>query len=189
MDKNQILSKENIKAIYYEIYASRQYREMIDKFQKHNLNGNLVQATLMARKMKEYEIKVFEGIAKKYISINNVTDDIISSMNENDRKILNVLSNGLYLISDVINSIVIDVNTILNKYSNGKACNFDKLQELLMETKGLIKHFDTNLDHEKASILFGSMSDNLYKMIYNKANSYINKLESLDARNRRNFLG
>ena len=47
----------------------------------------------------------------------------------------------------------------------------------------LVSKFDNQINDEKASFLFGQMSDNLYEMVYNKASSYVNKLRSYENNN------
>ena len=54
---------------------------------------------------------------------------------------------------------------------------YEKIQELLKETNKKISNFDTIMKDDKASMLFGECSDKLYKLIFNQANSYVNKLK------------
>lgn len=180
MEVENILSKEAIDAVYKEIYASREYRKMADAYQKHRLNGNVVQSMRIAKKMKDYEVEVFEGVARKYISKERITAGMILSMSDEDRKNMNILANSLLLMADVLDSLVVDANSILKKYTGQKSTDFEKLNELAKETKSLVRYFDNHLDNEHAQFLFGEMSDNLYKLTFNKAKSFISKLKKYE---------
>lgn len=186
MEAQEILSKEAIDAVYKEIYASREYRKMADAYQNHRLNGNVVQSMRIAKKMKDYEVEVFEGVARKYLSKERVTAQMILSMSDEDRKNMNILANSLLLMADVLDSLVVDANSILKKYTGQKSTDFEKLNNLAKETKSLVSYFDNHLDNEQAQFLFGEMSDNLYKMTFNKAKSFINKLKKYEEETNKN---
>lgn len=186
MEAQEILSKEAIDAVYKEIYASREYRKMADAYQDHRLNGNVVQSMRIAKKMKDYEVEVFEGVARKYLSKERVTAQMILSMSDEDRKNMNILANSLLLMADVLDSLVVDANSILKKYTGQKSTDFEKLNNLAKETKSLVSYFDNHLDNEQAQFLFGEMSDNLYKMTFNKAKSFINKLKKYEEETNKN---
>lgn len=180
MEVENILSKEAIDAVYKEIYASREYRKMADAYQKHRLNGNVVQSMRIAKKMKDYEVEVFEGVARKFINRERITAEMVHSMSEQDRNTMNILANGLLLISDVLDTFVFDANTILKKYTGQKSTDFEKLNNLAKETKSLVKYFDNHLDNEFAQFQYGECSDNLYKLTFNKAKSFISKLKKYE---------
>lgn len=177
MEAKELLSKENIDAVYKEIYAAKEYRKMADAYQKHRLNGNVVQAMRIAKKMKDYEIEVFEGVARKYLSKERITTEMILSMSDEDRKNMNILANSLLLMADVLDSLVVDANSILKKYTGQKSTDFEKLNNLAKETKSLVNYFDNHLNNEHAQFLFGECADNLYKLTFNKAKSFISKLK------------
>jgi len=180
MALEDILTKEAIDDIYKDIYTSREYRKLADKYQSLKAQGNIAQAVIYAKKMKQYEIGVFEGIARRYVDRQMMMQDWVSSMTPEDRIKMNVLSYGLFMMTDVFEMFIMDVNTIVKKYSGGKTHAFDKLNESLKESKKVISSFDGWLTDNKESKIFGSVSDNLYEMLYNKANSLVNKIRSYE---------
>ena len=93
---------------------------------------------------------------------------------------MNVFTNAMYMLTDVLNIFVMDASTILKKYDLGQTKEYESLKQLLKETNKRIKLFDTLMKDEKASAIFGDASDNLYKMIFNKASSYVNKLKKYE---------
>lgn len=56
------LTKEQIEEIYKDIYAQPEYRKMAEKHKRFKISGNIAQALIYAKKMKDYEVGVFEGI-------------------------------------------------------------------------------------------------------------------------------
>lgn len=180
MDLEKMLTKEAIDEIYKDIYASKDYRKLADKYQECRRSNNIAQSIIYAKKMKDYELGVFEGIARRYVDRQMMMQNWVSSMFEEDRKRMNTLSYGLFMMADVFELFIMDVNTIIKKYSGGKTKAFDKLNEILNESRNVISSFDGWLTESKESKIFGSVSDNLYEMIYNKANSLVNKLRKYE---------
>ena len=178
MEIKEILSKEDIEEIYKDIYAESEYRKMAEKFNKFKMNGNYTQAMLMSKKMKDYEIGVFEGIARRRINAKKIAGDWVSVMPEEERKQLSILSYAVYMLSDVLEAYIMDINSILNKNIGRKVIGFDKLNQAMKESKSVVSLFDKIMSDDKASSLFGSCSDNLYKLCFNKASSYYNKLKT-----------
>lgn len=177
MELENLLTKEAIDEIYKDIYASKEYRKMADKYQQLMKTGKLAQAVIYAKKMKDYEIGVFEGIARRYIDSHRITCDWVSAMPENDRKNLSILSYAVYMLSDVLDNYIMDLNRLMKKHTDHRVYGFDKLNQAVKEARKVVVHFDGTIGDEKATSLFGDVADNLYKMAFNKASSYYNKLK------------
>ena len=172
-----ILSKIDIEEIYKDIYAQPEYRKLAEKHKKFKIGGNIAQALIYAKKMKDYEIGVFEGIAKRYIDANRITCDWVSSIPEDDRKYLSILSYSVYMLSDVLDNYIMDLNGLMKKHTDHKVYGFDKLNAAIKEARKVVTHFDGAMNDDKALSMFGDLSDKLYKMIFNQASSYYNKLK------------
>lgn len=173
-----ILSKADIEEIYKDIYAQPEYRELAENHRMYKASGKIAQALIYAKKMKNYEIGVFEGIARRYIDAHRITCDWVSAMPENDRKNLSILSYAVYMLSDVLETYIMDLNLLMKKHTNHKVYGFDKMNQAMREAKEVVLHYDDIMKDEKATFLFGHMSDDLYKMIFNKSSSYYNKLKA-----------
>lgn len=190
MEIKDILSEIDIKEIYKDIYASPEYRKMKEKYHKFRIQGNFAQMLVMSKKMKDYEVGVFEGIARRYIDRNRIVNDCLASMSVEDRKNLSIMSYGVYMLADVLEIFIMDINQLMKKNTEQRVCGFDKLKKALKEASKVVSHFDTTMSDEKASSMFGDASDNLYKLTFNKASSYYNKLkkhaESVNKKTARN---
>lgn len=171
------LSKETIGEIYQDIRSSKQYMKHAQLQKEYMKQGQYAKAALEGKIMKEMEVAVFAEVAKHYIDRTQYSMELVASMAEGDKHNMNILTNGIVMLADVLDVLVMDVNSVLRKYKVGKCTEFDKLKGVLGEVKGIVHYFDKVLDDKYAQDLFGDMSDNLYKMIFNKASSYVNKLK------------
>lgn len=174
------LTKETIDEIYKDIRSSKQYMKHAQLHNEYKKKGQWTKAALEAKVMHDMEVKVWEEVAKQYIDRTQLTVDVVRSMSEEDRGRMNILANALVMLSDVLETLVMDTDSILKKYITGKNTEFDKLKEVLKESKGIASYFDKRIGDEKAASMFGDMCDNLYKMIFNKAGSYVNKLKKYE---------
>ena len=171
------LSKETIAEIYREIRSDKRYMKHAELQRKYKLQGKWVQATLEGKIMIEMERAVWNEVAKKYIDRTRITADVILSMSEEDRHKMNILANSIVMLADVLDNLVMDTNSTLQKYVSGKSTEFDNLKAALGEAKGIVSYFDNKIADEKAADMFGQISDKLYKLIFNQASLYVNKLE------------
>lgn len=171
------LPQELIEGVYKTINENAHYKKLKESYEYCHKKGDYLQAMLASKKIKEYEAKALEAELKSYKFKKAISERIVDSMSEEDRKELNVLGSSMVIVVNVLDALMINVQRVVEKYGNIKVTNFVKLQESLKETRALIPHFDSCLNNEKASYLLGTMSDNLYEMTYNKAKSYITKLK------------
>lgn len=174
--ENNYITEDVRQNVMREIYANPTYISLNKKYQQHRKQGNFAQALVFSKKMKNFEMEVFSVIAKKYINRHNIMQGVVDSMGDEDKEKMNIYANALYLVSDVLDAMITDTNAILRKYDACDASGFDKLSNVLKETRGLVAHFDTLMDNDKASDIFGQCSDKLYKLTFNQASSYVNKL-------------
>lgn len=175
--------KEQILA---EVRKNPLYVTMKENYEKHKRIGNIAQASVYYKKMKQFEADKFVEAAHVVAQKQKFVDDFVNSLNEDDRKNMNILANAMVMLSDVLETMIFDVNTILKKYNASKMTEFNKLSALLKETKGFVHHFDSRLDDDNASFMFGQMSDNLYEMIFNKSASFVRKLKAYEKKRNKN---
>ena len=171
------LTQQTIDEIYREIRSSKHYMKHAELQRKYKLQGKWAQAALEGKIMLEMERAVFNEVAKQYIDRTRITAEAIMSMSEDDRHKMNVLANAIVMLADVLDNLVMDTNSTLQKYVSGKTTEFDNLKAALYEAKGIVKYFDNKIADEKAADMFGITGDKLYKLVFNQASSYVNKLE------------
>ena len=57
---------------------------------------------------------------------------------------------------------------------------YNKLQNALNEAKSCVRVFDNLTNDEKVINMFGDGCDNLYKLVFNKASSFVNKVKKYE---------
>lgn len=174
------LSQQTIEEIYKDIRSSKQYMKHAQLQNQYKKSGQWARAALEGKILKEMENAVWAEVAKQYIDRTQMTYDLIASMSEGDRHNMNILANAIVMLADVLDVLVMDTNSILKKYVSGRSTEFDKLKTALSEAKGIVSYFDNKIADEKAASMFGDCSDNLYKLVFNKASSYVNKLKKYE---------
>ena len=170
------IDEEVRKQVLKDIYALPGYRKLYDEYRNLRLQGKFAQSMIVAKKMKVMENSVFAELYKTYADKNAYTDEVLRNMSEEDKTTMNVLANALYLMSDTIDSMTTESHGILKKYGIDEDSRFDKLTKMLKEVKSAVFVFDSLLADDYACKLAGNMSDNMYKLVYNKASSFSKKL-------------
>lgn len=174
------LNQQTIEEIYKDIRSTKQYMKHAHLQNQYMKNGQWAKAALEGKFLKEMGNAVWAEVAKQYIDRTQLTYDVVSSMSDEDRHKMNILANAIVMLADVLDNLVMDTDSVLKKYVSGKNTEFDKLKSALCEAKGIISYFDNKIADEKAASMFGDCSDNLYKLIFNKASSYVTKLKKYE---------
>lgn len=174
------LNQQTIEEIYKDIRSSKQYIKHAQLQSQYKKSGQWARAALEGKILKEMEQAVWAEVAKQYIDRTQLTMDVVASMSDDDRSKMNILANAIVMLADVLDNLVMDTDSILKNYVSGKNTEFDKLKSALSEAKGIVSYFDNKIADDKAASMFGDCSDNLYKLVFNKASSYVNKLKKYE---------
>jgi hypothetical protein len=174
------LNQQTIEEIYKEIRSHKDYMKHAKLQNEYKRRGQWAKAALEGKILKDMEQAVWAEVAKQYIDRTQITMDVVASMSDEDRHKMNILANSIVMLADVLDNLVMDTDSILKKYVSGKNTEFDKLKSALSESKGIVSYFDNKIADEKAASMFGDCSDNLYKLVFNKASSYVSKLKKYE---------
>jgi hypothetical protein len=174
------LNQQTIEEIYKEIRSHKDYMKHAKLQNEYKRRGQWAKAALEGKILNDMEQAVWAEVAKQYIDRTQITMDVVASMSDEDRHKMNILANSIVMLADVLDNLVMDTDSILKKYVTGKNTEFDKLKSALSEAKGIVSYFDNKIADEKAASIFGDCSDNLYKLVFNKASSYVNKLKKYE---------
>jgi hypothetical protein len=173
---DNIITADIRKQVMLDIMNIPEYRKLNEKFQELKRQGNVMQAAIIIQKMKRMEDAVFMSIAKRYIDTRAYADKILQSVTPEDKEKMTISCNALYLLSDTLDQLLTETHGILSRYGIDEDCRFDKLKEVLKQSKDAVYRFDTILSDEHASKIAGDMADSMYKLVYNKASSFTKKL-------------
>lgn len=165
-------------AILAEIHKNPMYEALKKAYEKHKRAGNIAQAYMYRDKKRNFEKDKFIEVAHCVAQKQKFVEDFTNSLDEADRKSMNILANAMVMIADVLEVMISDTNCILKKYNASKMTEFNTLNALAKEAKGFVHHLDKRLNDEKASFIFGQMSDDLYKLVFNKSASFVRKLKA-----------
>ena len=172
---NQDVFKEQILT---EVRKNPMYKTLKDAYDKSIRMGNVAQASMYHCKMKNFERDKFAEAANIVAQKQKFVDDFVNSLDETDRKDMNILANAMVMLADVLEVMISETNGILKKYNASKMTEFDTLNALAKEAKGFVHHLDKRLNDEEASFIFGQVSDDLYKLVFNKSASFVRKLKA-----------
>ena len=175
--ENNVILEDIRKSVLNEVYKNPIYADLRKKHQDFLKKRLYAQASILSEKMKSFEKRAFEQTEKWYVERHKKMHSVVESMNQDDKHQMNVLANAMYVISDVLDSMITNTNDILDKYGARNTTEFNRLREVMKETTWYVAHFDTLMDNNRASSLFGEASDKLYKLVYNQSSSYVNKLK------------
>lgn len=173
----EILSKEEVDSIYKEIRLSPEYKKHADLYAAYVRKGQYTKSMYEAGLMKRFEVETFEKVAKERINIWKEVQKKIDAMSNEDKHTMNILSNALRMMSDVVEVFIRETNSILKKYELNNMQEYDKLEQASQEAYKCVRRFETYTQDEKVTNLFGDGCDNLYKLIFNKASSFVNKVK------------
>lgn len=175
--ENNVILEDIRKSVLKELYKNPIYVDLRNRHQDFLKKRLYAQASILSGKMKSLEKRAFEQTEKWYIERHNKMHSVVESMSQDDKHQMNVLANAMYVISDVLDCMITNTNGILDKYEARNTTEFNRLREVMKETTWYVAHFDTLMDNNRASSLFGEASDKLYKLVYNQSSSYVNKLK------------
>lgn len=177
MNDEVIITKELKDEILRQARTNHRYMALSAAYQQHRMKGEWNQARLICQKMKQIEDKVFKEVVKNYKYERKEMTDIISPMSKEDKNAMNIYANGLIMISDIIENMIIDMNSLVKKYHpDMRVISFNDLGKLAKEAKKQVAMFDGINKDEYVTNLFGSTADNLYEMVYNKVKSFVKKV-------------
>lgn len=185
MDREEREVEEIRNEIINQIVSSSEYRKMAADYKYLLMNGKLAKATNQLQKMHDYQKREYDKLVKVYTSKVRTIDGITASMKPEDKKTFDALTNGLIMISDVLQLMVGNIQSLYNKYNNeSRISSFDELTALSEAARKKVSAFDCAYGSDRRAIVFGDMCDDLYELIYNKAKSFCNKAERIQSTNK-----
>lgn len=183
--KREDLPKDIQELVLKEIYATSKYMNLAATYQHHKAKGNMMQAMMAKKMMRDVEEKVFEEFFKEAYRTQVSMFEITKDMSKEDQLTINSYANGIMLLADVLDNIIIEMNQLVKRYKpDMKVVAFDDLNGVIKEAKKTVYTFDMNARDEYASDLFGITGNNLFQMIINKSKSFVKKLGEYEKKNK-----
>ena len=160
------------------MYKNEQYQEMVRKKAEAIKTGRYVVAAMLAKDIKEIEKKVLQNCIDEWQHQRKTVAEIMANCTKEELHEHNVLVNMLYVLTDMIESSVMDLNDIISKYDpKRKVILFDELNACLKQTKIVMKDMAGATDNIY-QIQFGDTADDIRQLIFNKVSSMLIKVQS-----------
>ncbi len=134
----------------------------------------------LKRRMKGIEERVINEYLATYEGETVSMQSLMGDMSVQDRDEINVCTNSIILMCDMIETFVMDFNQILQKYHpDYKVEMYDKILAMGKEAKEHVR-FMSNATGDCYQCAFADSADDLTEMVRNKAKAIIKKVKAKD---------
>lgn len=172
--KNQILKELRSRDEYKKLEARKAELYMSFRFAEANRIIKLI------KDMEEQSIKTYIDY---YIGESKAVSELINDMSEEDRDRMNTYGNMMIMVCDIIETVNIEMNQLLKKYHpTFSVTSFNKVAELSGEAHNIVKLLMRYSSDEYYTNTYGTVTDNLFEMCFNKAKSFIGKIKKNEER-------
>ena len=160
------------------MYKNEQYQQLVSKKAAAIKTGRYVVAAMLAKEIKELEEAVLKNCINEWQHQRKTVAEIMKDCSKEELHEHNVLVNMLYVLTDILESSVMDLNDIISKYDpKRKVILFDELNACLKQTKIVMKDMAGATDNIY-QIQFGDTADDIRQLIFNKVSSMLIKVQS-----------
>lgn len=139
---------------------------------------NYVEVARIAKLIKAVEDRVINEYLASYKGQSERMDILMIDMSEEDRENMNIYTNAIIFLCDLIETLSSDSDQILKKYhSDYNLEMFDKIIKLGSEAKNHVKFMsdNTNMIYQ---VSFADGADDISELLMNKVKAFIRKLRN-----------
>lgn len=137
-----------------------------------------VEVARLAKLIKEVEIRVINEYLSNYEGEAVRMDSLMVDMSEEDREKMNIYTNAIIFLSDMIETLSIESDQILKKYHPDYNLEmFNRLIQLGKEAKNHVKFMSENTDMVY-QVSFADGADDITELLMNKVKAFIRKLRN-----------
>lgn len=142
------------------------------------MSRQYMKAMELKKKMKAIEDRVINEYLRNYEGQAERMDNLLEGMDKEDKESINVCSNAIVLLCDMIETFSIDFNEILQKYHPDYRLEmYDKIIQLGKEAKGQVK-FMSECTDSLYQYSFADSADDITELLRNKVRSLIRKIKN-----------
>lgn len=141
-----------------------------------------VEASRLSALIKEVEERTINTYLSNYGGQTERMDNLMKDMPDEDRELLNVYTNAIIFLCDMIESLSIDSDQILKKHHPEYRIEmFDKISQIGKEAKAHVKFMseNTNMVYQ---VSFADGADDISELLLNKVKAFIKKLRRKEKR-------
>lgn len=183
MEKKQKLDINEIpqdvrEKILSVLRSTEDYRNLVKKQSRELMIGNPIKAMELGHKIAKREQATLEKYLEQCEWEIKSFEKLQEDMPRKDAHLLNVYSIALIMLSDLIETFIIEANQILKKTHPIFTLEmFDKLNELGKEARRHVSMLDSYAKDKFYTNTYGDTVDKLFEMIRNKSKSFLGNLE------------
>lgn len=139
---------------------------------------NYVEVSRLAKLLKDVENRVINDYLANYKGQSERMDSLLTDMSEEDRESMNVYTNAIIFLCDMIETLASDSDQILKKYHPDYYLEmFDKITQLGQEAKNHVKFMSDNTDMVY-QVTFADKADDISELLMNKVKAFIRRLRN-----------
>lgn len=139
---------------------------------------NYVEVSRLAKLIKEVETRVINNYLANYKGQSERMDTLMADMSDEDRENMNIYTNTIIFLCDMIEILSSDSDQILKKYHPDYNIEmFNKIIQVGEEAKNHIKFMSENTDMIY-QVSFANGADDISELLMNKVKAFIRKLRS-----------
>lgn len=139
---------------------------------------NYVEVSCLAKLIKEVETRVINNYLANYKGQSERMDTLMADMSDEDRENMNIYTNAIIFLCDMIEILSSDSDQILKKYHPDYNLEmFNKIIQVGEEAKRHIKFMSENTDMIY-QVTFANGADDISELLMNKVKAFIRKLRS-----------
>lgn len=137
---------------------------------------NYVEVSRLAKLIKEVETRVINNYLASYKGQSERMDTLMADMSDEDRENMNIYTNAIIFLCDMIEILSSDSDQILKKYHPDYNIEmFNKIIQVGEEAKNHIKFMSENTDMIY-QVTFANGADDISELLMNKVKAFIRKL-------------
>ena len=137
---------------------------------------NYLEVSRISKLINNIEVKVINEYLSQYKGQSDRMDSLMTNMSEVDRENMNIYTNAIIFLCDMIETLSSDSDQILKKYHPDYNIEmFYKIIQLGNEAKNHIKFMSENTDIVY-QISFADDADDISELLMNKVKAFIRKL-------------
>lgn len=139
---------------------------------------NYVEVSRLAKLIKEVETRVINDYLANYKGQSERMDTLMADMSDEDRENMNIYTNAIIFLCDMIEILSSDSDQILKKYhSDYNIEMFNRIIQVGEEAKNHIKFMSENTDMIY-QVSFANGADDISELLMNKVKAFIRKLRN-----------
>lgn len=169
--------QELLQQMRQQVEADPRVRQMRIQQNMFQRQGNIMEAIKIGKMINNLHTLAIQAYLEDAEKAYSDIDLKVSDLPEADRSELAEIVLSLFLAADIIDTAAMDFNDILHRSDKDiDMVQFDDINKLAKAAKGKLEYLSKHSNYLK-DVNFGDKSDNMYKMLRNKARSLMRSHE------------